>query len=192
MKRTMCTLLFALPLLAACTTDYITPPASAFNPPPSTPLSAFENVELAAIAIQPPYGTHEKNIAAATKIQENLVANLAGFMEVWNQDSGGAATMGTLVIEPVITQIKFISASGRVMAGAMAGSSAVVMVVSFRQKETGTVVAAPEFFQRAQAMAGAYTFGVHDNMMLTRVAKLISDYVQANYLQATGGPTGVE
>ena len=191
MRRTI-HLLVALPLLAACTTDYITPPASAFNPPPSTPLSAFENVELQAVTIAEPYSAHEKNIAAAAKIQENLVVNLTNLISVWNTDSGGAATMGTLVIEPVVTQIKFISASGRVMAGAMAGSSAVVMVVTLRQKETGTVVGAPEFFQRAQAMAGAYTFGAHDNMMLTRVAKLVSDYVQANYLAAVGGATGVE
>jgi len=190
MKKSVLLVVFSL--LAACTTDYITPPASAFNPPPSTPLSAFENVELQAITIAEPYNAHEKNIAAADKIQENLVVNLTNLISVWNTDSGGAATTGTLVTEPVVTQIKFISASGRVMAGAMAGSSAVVMVVTFRQKETGTVIAAPEFYQRAQAMAGAYTFGVHDNMMLTRVAKLVSDYVQANYLAAVGGETGVE
>ena len=190
MKRTTC--LLVLPLLAACTTNYITPPASPTNPPPSTALSAFEHVELAAVTIAPPYNEHEKNIAAATKIQENIVANLTPLIGVWNMDSGGTAPMGTLVIEPVITQIKFISASGRVMAGAMAGSSAVVMVVTLRQKETGTVVAAPEFFQRAQAMAGAYTFGAHDNMMLTRVAKLVTDYIQANYTAAVGGATGVE
>lgn len=176
--------------LTACKTDYIQPPASAHNPPPAYKFSEFEYVELAPMTISPPYHEHEKNQAATVKINENLVANLAPLFSIWNGESG-TATRGTLVIEPVVTQIKFISGGARFAAGAMAGSSAVVMVVTMKDKDTGEIIAQPEFFQRAQAMAGAYTMGAHDNLMLTRVAKLVSDYIQANFAEAVGGPTGL-
>ncbi len=41
-------------------------------------------------------------------------------------------------------------------------------------------------------MAAGWTFGVHDNLMLTRVANLASAYVIANYSRPVGGPTGAD
>jgi hypothetical protein len=65
------------------------------------------------------------------------------------------------------------------------------MRVTFRD-QAGKVISAPEFFQRSNAMSGGFTLGVNDNMMLTRVAKLASDYVIANYDRAVGGPSGAD
>ncbi len=41
-------------------------------------------------------------------------------------------------------------------------------------------------------MAAGFVMGVHDNIMLTRVANLASGYVLANYSVAKGGPTGAD
>jgi hypothetical protein len=57
---------------------------------------------------------------------------------------------------------------------------------------TGKVIATPEFFQRTAAMSGGFTMGAMDNVMLTRVAELASNYVIANYDTPVGGPTGAE
>jgi len=54
------------------------------------------------------------------------------------------------------------------------------------------VIASPLFFARAAAMGGRWTFGVTDNLMLTRVADRFTDYLAANYATAVGGPTGAE
>jgi hypothetical protein len=45
------------------------------------------------------------------------------------------------------------------------------------------------FYARAAAMAGAFSFGVADNAMLTRIANRLSNYIQGNYPEAVGGPT---
>ncbi len=58
------------------------------------------------------------------------------------------------------------------------------------EKDSGKEIAAAMFYARAAAMSGAWTFGVTDNLMLARITDTISDYLQNNYLQAVGGPTG--
>jgi hypothetical protein len=56
------------------------------------------------------------------------------------------------------------------------------MKVTFREKATGEVLAEPEFYQDANAFAGAYSMGSSDNAMLRVVA---SD--AANYYKFNGG-----
>lgn len=172
----------------SCSTK-ITLPESTVNPAPVAKFSDFKKIEMKDIVIAPDFAEAEANQKATRKIQENLDANLSGVLASWN-GSERDAPRSTLLIEPVVTQIKFIGAAGRVMVGAMAGNSAVVMEVTFKDKESGEVIAAPQFFQRAQAISGAYSYGVSDNMMLTRIAQLVSDYVKSNYEAMVGGPTG--
>ena len=40
------------------------------------------------------------------------------------------------------------------------------------------IIASPIFSQRSAAMAGAWSFGGHDNSMLTRIGDLAYEYVQ--------------
>jgi hypothetical protein len=97
----------------------------------------------------------------------------------------------TLVIQPVVEELSFKHGAKRVLLGPLAGSSGVLMRVQVKDSK-GNLIANPEFFQRAQAMGAGFTFGVHDNLMLTRVANLASGYLTANYERAVGGPTGAD
>jgi hypothetical protein len=72
----------------------------------------------------------------------------------------------------------------------LAGSSAVVMRVTYTDEDTGAVIASPDFYQHASAMGGAFSVGGSDNAMLVRVANLITTYTTDNYASAVGGPTG--
>jgi hypothetical protein len=96
----------------------------------------------------------------------------------------------TLVIKPVISEVKFISGGKRFWAGALAGSSAVILDVTFTEKETGKLIAKPTFYARAAAMGGAWSIGSTDNVMLVRIAGRLTDYLAANYAAAVGGPSG--
>jgi hypothetical protein len=87
--------------------------------------------------------------------------------------------------------MSFKHGASRVLLGPLMGGSGVLMRVTFRDN-TGKVIATPEFFQRTAAFSGGYTFGVMDNMMLTRVANLATGYIIANYDKAVGGPTGAD
>jgi hypothetical protein len=164
---------------------------TARNPAPSEKFSDFTRFELAPITMPAPYAGQEANEAAKKKIQENVDARLIPLIAAWNK-LGADRPARTLVIEPAITEIKFINGTARFWAGAMAGSSMVVIKTRFTEKETGRLVAEPEFYAHAAAMAGAWSMGGADNAMLVRGANRLSDYVAGNYDAAVGGVTGAD
>ena len=177
-------LLFPLVLLSLVFTGCATNITRTEGPPapPTSPLTGYNRLVLLETTLAPEYAEHEANQAAAAKIHENLVAKL----EQSEPSLETAATAeavdpapaeGTLLIAPQVKEVKFIGGAARFWAGALAGSSAVYMQVVFTDAASGEVVANPEFYQHANAYAGAYSFGGADNAMLARIASLIHDYV---------------
>jgi hypothetical protein len=128
------------------------------------------------------------NVAALAKISENIQHDLSAPLADWNRRPADGRT---LVIQPIVEQMSFKHGAGRILLGPFAGSSGVLLRLNIKDSN-GRVIANPEFFQRAGAMAAGWTFGVHDNMMLTRVANLSTNYVKANYAKPVGGPTGAD
>lgn len=129
--------------------------------------------------ISPAFASAEANQKAARKINENLFNEMRMVLPDL-KDASGDPGAGTLVIEPVIEEIKFIGGFARFMVGAMAGSSAVLMKVTYTDAGTGKVIAEPEFYRAANAMAGGYSMGSSDNMMLTEIARDIANYTRLN------------
>jgi len=164
---------------------------TARNPAPTEKFAGFSRFELSPIALTAPYAGQEANEAALKKIQQNADLRLKPLLASWNQ-VGSAKPARTLSIEPTITEIKFISGGKRFLAGAMAGSSIVVLKARITEKETGRLVGEPEFYARAAAMSGAWSIGGADNAMLIRIANRLSDYIVANYDAAVGGVTGAD
>lgn len=158
------------------------------NPPPAEKFSNFSRIEIRPAKLTTEMADHSANQRALVKIQENLDLNLKTHLQQWN--SGKSDNDRTLLIEPIVEQIKFIGVGARLFAGPIAGSSAVVMKMKITDGNTNKLIAHPEFFQRAEAWSGTFTLGVHDNLMLTRTARIASDYLINNYDQAVGGPTG--
>ncbi|MGI4846083.1 MAG: hypothetical protein ACRYF7_22545 [Janthinobacterium lividum] len=173
----------ALPLMSGCATKIKA--STSHNPAPSEAFSSYGRIVVKPVAFAPGY---RGNPGALAKIAGNLDKNLGESVQQWNRapDNGR-----TLTIEPIVEEMSFKSSTKRVFLGPLAGSSGVLMRVSFRD-QAGKVIATPEFFQRASAMSGGFTLGVQDNLMLTRVSKLASDYIIANYSKAVGGPTGAD
>lgn len=183
-------LLLMTVLLTGCVTHIGTTVTD--NPAPAEKFAGFTHFELAKITLAVPYAGQEPNERALVKIQENVSLKANPLLEGWNASGASVTPVRTLVITPVITEIKFINGTARVWAGAFAGSSAVIMRVTFTEKETGKVIATPMFYSRAAAMGGAWTFGATDNVMLVRIAGRFTDYLAANYAAAVGGPTGAD
>lgn len=170
-------------LLQGCATNIKA--SSTSNPPPAKAFSAYSRIDVKPVVFKEGYKGDNAGLA---KIDENLKKDLAPRLAQWNSR---AADGNTLVVEPVVEEMSFKHGAKRVLLGPLAGSSGVLMRVTFRDN-TGKVIAAPEFFQRTAAFSGGYSFGVNDNMMLTRVANLASGYIVANYDKAVGGPTGAD
>lgn len=162
-------------------------PTATDNPPPQEALSAFQHFRL-----QPVLATTaevREQDAAMAKIAANVQQKLGDTVTRWEHKGQGGRT---LKIEPRVTELKFVGGGKRFFAGAMAGSSAVVMHVRLTDADTGKVIADPEFYQRAAAMGGAWSIGGTDNGMLVRISTVAQQYMQRNYASAVGGPTGLD
>ena len=186
MNRYMKAALVAAPLVVAalsiqgCATSIKA--SAAINPPPAEAFSAYGRIELRPVVFRDGTG----NAAAMAKINQNIQKDLAESLAEWNKRPNNSRT---LVIEPIVEELSFKSGAKRVFLGPLAGSSGVLLRLNIHDRD-GRPVASPEFFQRANAMAAGWALGVHDNLMLTRVATLSSSYVKNNYTKAVGGPTG--
>ena len=175
--------LLALSLVQGCATRVKASTTS--NPAPTEAFSAFGRIEVKPAVFAEGY---KGNLAGVAKINENINKDLAESLKKWNSGSDNGRV---LTIEPIVEEMQFQSGVKRVFLGPLAGSSGVRMRVIIRDNK-GNEIARPEFFQRASAMAAGFMLGVHDNLMLTRVANLTSSYVKANYVRAEGGPTGAD
>lgn len=162
------------------------------NPPPANALAGYDKYELAPIAMGPPYAGDEGKEKAKGRIQEFMTAETGAIIEQWNKDAAGSARGQSLVLEPRIEKLKVVSGGTRFFAGALAGDSYVVMKLRIVEQPSGTVVAEPEFYQRAAAMSGAWTIGGQDKDMMHRIVTLTNHYLQSNYKEAVGGPTGYD
>ena len=78
-------------------------PTSTFNPPPTSGLSAFRQIELLPIRFGPEAQTNDANQRALGKIQENVDAGIGATLSAWNSNPS-AESSGQLVVEPVTTE----------------------------------------------------------------------------------------
>jgi hypothetical protein len=161
------------------------------NPPPARKLAGFASYELKPMAIDPALSDKKNAEKVVATVQEHAERTLAPIVAKWNAEAASAPGTGKLVIEPRITALHKPSGATRFFAGAFAGDGRIVITVKIHD-DTGTLIAEPEFYRRANAMAGAWTVGAHDNAMLGKVVGLIADYLNANYSEAVGGVTGYE
>lgn len=187
MSRTILMVTAAL-VLAACNTIRPTVPE---NPPPRVALSEFSHYRLEPVVRAPgkePESTHDAD--ARAKLQSYIDEKIGPLLTQWNQAGQGDGR--TLVIEPVIEELRFVGTVGRVALGTFGGSSAIRMSVRMRAEPGGELIAAPEIYQRANAYGAAYSFGGTDYAMLVRTASVLEQYLLRNYAEAVGGPTGLE
>ena len=162
------------------------------NPPPSTALNAFDGFQVLPIEMVAPYAGQPANEQAKTRLQAYVDERVPAIVSAWNAAEAKHSPPRTLKIEPVIRHVKFVSGKARFWGGAFAGGTAVLLTVKLSDAETGEVIAEPEFYQHANAMGAAYSFGGTDKAMLGRTAELLANYLKANYEAAVGGPTGKE
>ena len=175
------TSLIGMVLATGCVTNIHGPDSA--PQPTSVKLSTFQAVTLHEVTLAPEFVGSRSNEKARKKINELLSEKLRLVLPklVAATDAATMSSTRPLVeIKPQIEKIKFIGGAARFWVGPLAGSSAVLMKVSFVNTATGETIGSPEFYCSAAAMAGAGSFGVADNVMLERVATQIADYVRLN------------
>jgi hypothetical protein len=178
------------PVLAKGKTVAYIEPKSEQNPAPAAAFNSFQRFEITPIAMDAPYAGQNVNEAAKSKMQANLDQDSAPLLAEWNAKPAAGAVK-TLRIEPSIRHIKIVGTGARIFGGGMAGGSAVLVTVKISDAQTGEVLAEPEFYQHANRIAGAYSFGAADQAILGRVAAMITEYLRTNYAAPVGGPTSI-
>lgn len=180
--------LLVFPLLAVG----ISAVADSENPPPANKLEGYDSYTLQTTTMDAGIGK-KKN---ADKILKRIIANLEEqvkpVLDEWNTAAVSLENPEKLSIEPRIMSLHKPSAANRVFAGSFAGGSRIVMRVRIVESESGKVIAEPEFYQHANAVGAAWSFGATDNAMLDRVTQMIAVYLKRNYLTPIGGVTGFE
>lgn len=167
-------------------------PSVSTNAAPAKPFGQFDRIEVAPVALAPPFDKNKANQTALERIQGHFNSRVTPMTAMMNSRPAKSDPASTLLVEPTIQKIKFIGTGARIWAGAMAGSSQVLMKVRITDKATGAVIAEPEFYQKANAWGGAYSAGSTDNDMLGRITDMLAAYLGANMETTVGGPTGAE
>jgi len=155
------------------------------NPAPSQPLNAYQHFELVPVAMGAPFAGQKGNEVAREHLQADLDERIGPLLQQWN-GAGGDATRA-LKIQPEIRYVRFITGGKRFFAGAFAGGSAILVKVRLLDAASGAVVAEPEFYQHANAMGAAWSFGATDKTMLIRIANMLTAYLKDNYAATVGG-----
>lgn len=174
-------LLIAALAVSGCAKDIR--PTVDYNPAPTRAFKDFAMFEIKPVVAAPEVDEPK----AMMKLQANLDDKVQPVLAQWKRDQGP-----TLLIEPFVHELKFIDTASRVFLGSLPGNSGIRMTVKMTDRDSGDVIAEPEFFQRAFSMGGAYSFSATDHAMLIRMSSVLSEYLRRNYEKAIGGPTGLE
>ena len=133
--------------------------------------------------------SHPANQEALVKINQHLfyrlfpIFPLLTLIEANEQLDG--LDKNSLLIEPFVDDITFISRVVRIFQSIGCWDSNVNLRVTFTDLSQDKIIASPAFYQRAAAMAG-WLGDSHDQTMLTRIGDLASEYILLHLTEATG------
>lgn len=154
------------------------------NPPPSAALDTFSAFELMPLKMGAPWAGQKGNEVARERLQANIDERVKPLVATWSASPSGKGR--TLRIEPEIRYVRFITGGKRFFAGGFAGASSILVKLRLTDVDTGALIAEPDFYQHANALGAAWSFGATDKTMLIRISNMVSGYLESNYHQAVG------
>jgi hypothetical protein len=166
--------------------------AQAANAPPANKLAGYAGYELAAVQMEADIAANKNADKVLARVNESMRKEVEPILIDWNAKAASAANTNKLLLEPRIISLHKPSGANRFFAGAFSGQSRIVVKVRIVEQPSGKLIGEPEFYQHANAIAGAWTVGATDNKMLDRIATLVAGYLRGNYEQAVGSETGYE
>jgi len=148
------------------------------DPAPAAPidLSRYSHFELKdfVLNVEDPGSSDE---AARDHLQSELTEMLDGAISRWNRSAPEGEL--TVVIEPLIEDLRFIRSGWRILAGPLLRGSHVTVRLVITELPSGRALLTQEFSDSTNAFTGAVTFGISDNRTLSNVAEQIGEYLLA-------------
>lgn len=175
-------------MLIGCATTNINQEDIPYNQPSTKKFSEYKYVFIKPLTIESEFKDSWNNQEALTIIENDLFQNMLPVFVSLSAFSRYDVSRPekTLIIEPHIEKLKSVSKGVRsslgllfLGAGSLAGSSAVILRVTYIDAKTKEVIASPAFYQHASAMGA--TFSQNDKDMLHRIAELASFYASDNF-----------
>lgn len=158
------------------------PKAQTVTEPSKVKFSEFKAVELKPFGIAPEHADNKGNQKSAEVMNDLLQQELKILFPNLKVLPAGAefskADARTLQITPYIADIRKVSTGARIWVGAMAGSSFVVVQVTYRDSSTGEVIAQPQFKRSASGWNDAW--GEKGNQLRDELCHDIAHYTEAN------------
>jgi hypothetical protein len=162
------------------------------NPPPAEKLSAFTRIELSSIQMGAPYAGKGSNDKALAVMQKEFTDKMSAPIAAWKTAGEKNANARTLVIEPKVEEIRYVSGAARFWAGGLPGDSFLLVSLKLTEKETGKVIATAMFYAKADRRGAGWTVGGTDRAMLGRTATNMAAYLTGNYDTLVGGRSGTD
>ena len=148
--------------------------------PSKAPLGSYQTVSIRPLTVEK-YGGDDGDKGAVSRIETELSSCLSSvFPTAKPLPREGDGPKGALLIEPAIVDLKKVDTAERIFAGAFAGSSAVLLRTRYTDTGSGDILAEPVFYAKANAQGGAWTFGITDNAMLSRIVDDACKYAKSN------------
>lgn len=176
------TTLLATALLTACATRVTETPNKVTAS--DRPFGSYERVLLVAAELVEPFDEQPDNIRAAKRVDLVLAQQIGPVLndvEVYTAqevDRMDFSDTNTLLIRPLIKQVKFLNVGKRLLAGPAGGSGVLIMDTAFVDGASGDVLANPGYYRKAGAWSSP--FGSADNRMLTEVAEAVAEFTVSN------------
>ncbi len=178
---------------AGCGRTQFEKPTIKTNAPPPAPLSEYDRIDLQSMTYAPSVLSQEEEKVVrrvAGKMDELLSQQLDGIIMTWNTEGGDtpARGTGTLIIQPVITQLKYVTKGQRIWAKSMYGNSGIVVELKMVD-DAGATIHKALFYGQAGAAYGQKMkgWGEQETIMLKSVSDRIARYVVKNYEAPYGG-----
>lgn len=146
--------------------------------PASKRLSTFAHYEVRDMKLTAEIAGDEAKRDYANRLESMLTAKISTTLDGWG--SAPDATGGTLVIEPVLNNLRIVSTGARVWAGAWAGDSNIDMTLNLIEAESGDVIASPRVERSSSATAGAWSSGSTDQNLLDYIVDISVQYLIDN------------
>jgi len=152
---------------------------------PTEPFKNFDSFTLHTVTLSELYRSTEGNRTSTANLDFNLKNNLIPILDSKKREGNR-----NLDIKINVEGIRFIGTGARIMIGAMAGRSWIVVKIEFIESSTNQTIGIAKLYRVANK-ANGFTASRNDYAMIEDIARDIIDFIHANYENAVGGGTPV-
>lgn len=148
---------------------------------PTEALKNFDSFKLHTVTLSERYQNNDGNRASTTNLDFDLATNLVPVLNSWKKEGNRQ-----LDIKVNVEGIRFIGTAARVMVGAMAGRSWIVVKIEFIETSTNKTIGTARLYRIANK-ANGFTAARKDYAMVEGMADDIIQFIKGNYEMAVGG-----